>query len=380
MNILILGDGLEERSWARWLSGQTEHVVVAAFPGFPEIFPDLAIPKDFEAALAVSGVELMILGGAIQERDESLRRAAGAGLAVICMHPPGTNADGYYQVALSREETGALVVPDMPGRLHPGIIALRDALSSDAFGAFRNLRIEAPSDEHPPSANLANFAFPRWVDVARVFLGEVKTVNAIGDPPGIEPTRSLTVQLQSANERLAEMRLFPHEPAAKSRITLTCERATLTLELASDWSGPSRLQHSDGTTQEFVAWDAHAAIFDVLQRAKRGEIERPNLLDGTRAMELASAVVRGLKRGRAVDLNYEEVSETNNFKTIMTSVGCMILLSILFVLPLAMAGPSLGIPQTIYIAYAIPPILLFFFLIQSLKLAIKPEQRSQKSE
>ena len=70
----------------------------------------------------------MIVGGPIESRGESLRRAAAEGLAIICLHPPGRDSEPYYQVALSREETGASIVPDLPLRLHPGVTALRQAL------------------------------------------------------------------------------------------------------------------------------------------------------------------------------------------------------------------------------------------------------------
>ncbi len=86
---------------------------------------------------------------------------------------------------------------------------------------------------------------------------------------------------------------------------------------------------------------------------------------------MRSAAARSLRRGRSVDLHYEEVSEANNFKTVMTSVGCMVLLGCLVALPAALVGPALGIGQTIYIAYAIPPLLVVFALLQALRLAVK---------
>ena len=126
MNVLILGNGDEELSWARWLLGRPEHRLDAAFPGFAD--PALAgipTPDDLDDALARAGIEAVIVGGPIESRGESLRRAAAEGLAIICLHPPGRDSEPYYQVALSREETGASIVPDLPLRLHPGVTALR---------------------------------------------------------------------------------------------------------------------------------------------------------------------------------------------------------------------------------------------------------------
>lgn len=374
MNFLILGDGLEERAWAEALARRPEHRVAAAVPGFPDLFPDIPTPADLEAGLAVAGVDAVIVGGPLPLRDEALRRTAASGFAAICLHPPGENADPYYQVALSREETGAVVVPDLPGRLHPGVASLR----SPDLGPVRAFRVEVSG--RPVDRDLLE-TFARWVDVAAVFSGEVESLTALGEPPGESPTRSLTAQVRGA-ERTAELRLSAHRPGAKARLTLECEHGTLTLEVAPDWEGPSRLTRSEAggtTSEELPPWDPHGAILETFERTVAIGAGRPNLIDGTRAMELTSAAARGLRRGRSVDLHYEEVSEASNFKTIMTSVGCMVLLGILVALPAALVGPALGIGQTIYIAYAIPPLLVVFALLQVLRLAMKPPAPTGKA-
>ncbi len=380
MNFLILGDGPDERAWAELLAGRPDHRVVAATPGFPEQFPEIPTPADLEAALAVAGVDAVIVGGPLEQRDEALRRTAASGYAAICLHPPGENADPYYQVALSREETGAVVVPDLPGRLHPGVAALRKALSDGNLGGFRGLRIEAMA--RPDEGDLRE-TFARWVDLARVFLGEVESLTALGDPPGEVPSRALTVQLRGPGGRPAELRLSAHAAGGPARLIAECERGSFAMEVAPDWRGPSRLIRTGpggASSEELPPWDHRAAMLDAFERAVAGEATRPDLIDGTRAMELTSAAARSLRRGRAVDLHYEEVSETNNFKTVMTSVGCMVLLGCLVALPAALVGPALGIGQTIYIAYAIPPLLVAFALLQVLRLALKPAGPAGKPE
>ena len=87
-------------------------------------------------ALARQGIDTVILGGPIEQRGEVLRRSAAEGFAIICLHPPGPTPRPTYQVALSRAETGAVIVPDLPLRLHPGVAALRPAASTGELGAF----------------------------------------------------------------------------------------------------------------------------------------------------------------------------------------------------------------------------------------------------
>ena len=95
-------------------------------------------------------------------------------------------------------------------------------------------------------------------------------------------------------------------------------------------------------------------------------------------MELAEATVRSLRRGRTVDLHYEPISEESNFKSVMTSTGCMILIGALFAVLFALSGPPLGYNWTIYIAYLIPPILVIFVVLQTLRFAVrKPVSRKR---
>jgi predicted dehydrogenase len=377
MNVLILGNGDEELAWARWLLGRADHQLDAAFPGFGD--PELAgipAPRDLDDALARVGIDVVIVGGPIESRGEALRRAAAEGLAVVCLHPPGPDSEAYYQVALSREETGATIVPDLPVRLHPGVIALRQALSNNELGAFRALRWEVPVD--PPKTDLVRVAFPRAVDVVRALLGEIEALTATGDPPGDEPDLELVVQLRGGESRRAEVRLRSGaiEPA---RLTLLSSNGSLTLEIDRGFPIPSRLIRHTPTeppqVTEIAPWDSHEAIFSVLVSSigRHGgpELPAPSLLDGTRAMELSEAAARSLRRGRTVELHYESISEEATFKSVMTSTGCLILLALLFILPLSMAGPSLGLKWTLFIPYVIPPVLVIFVVMQVLRLAIR---------
>jgi myo-inositol 2-dehydrogenase/D-chiro-inositol 1-dehydrogenase len=371
MNFLIVGDGPQELAWARALLSHPEHRLAAACPGFKGL-PDVPGGPDFDAALAVAGVDAAIVGGEPGLRAEALRRVAGAGLPVLCLHPPGPDADAYYQVALSRQETGAVVAPDLPARLHPGVAALRKALDGGELGTFREIRYEGSVGEH--GTDLLGDAFPRVIDVVRALLGEVAAVTTTGDPPGDRPSSSLVVQLRGPRARRAEVRLWagPPEP---SRLIVAGSEGTLTLEHDPGFFGASRLVRRPATGAATVidlpAFDPSDAILDVLASAAAGRDAHPDLLDGTRAMEITEAARRSLRRGRTVDLHYEEVSELGNFKSVMTSLGCLILIGALLVLPLALAGPAFGARWTIYIAYAIPPLLVLFALLQLLRFAAR---------
>lgn len=373
MNILILGEGPAEEAWAHALVDHPEHRLWAACPGL-KAFPNLPGGHDLDDALATAGVEAVIVGGDPEFRAEGLRRAAAAGLPVICLHPPGPNADPYYQIALSRQETGAVVVPDLPARLHPGVAALVSALQTGGLGAYRELRYEFPVSSHTED-DLAGEHFPRVVDVVRRLVGEIEATTATGDPPGERPTLSLVVQLRGPEGRRAEVKLVAGS-SDSARLVLTGTEGTIALEHDPSFLGASQLvskRHGGPIeNREVEAWNPHTAILEVLTRAVKSiDTPHPNLLDGTRAMEVAEATARSLRRGRTVDMFYEEMSEAGNFKSVMTGVGCGMLVGALGLYCVALAGWAFGYRWSVYLAWAIPPLLFLFLILQLFRFAIR---------
>ncbi len=242
MNFLILGDGPEELAWAQAIHGHPEHTVAITCPGLKAL-PAIRSTADLDAALATPRVDAVVVGGWSELRSEGLRRAAAEGLAILALHPPGPNADPYYQVALSRQETGAVVVPDLPLRLHPGFADLEKALADGRLGAFRGVRYEATFPPDSPDADLLGRALPRTVDALRGLLGEVEAVNATGTPTNQQPRNSLHVHIRGPLGRHGEIRLevgpaLAHAPA---RWVVSGAEGSLTLEHDPDLLGPSRL-------------------------------------------------------------------------------------------------------------------------------------------
>ena len=377
MNILILGNDPEELAWAKWFRERGEHRLVAMFPGSHD--PALAgvpVARDLDDALARPGIDAVIVGGPIADRAESLRRAAAEGLAIICIHPPGLTPR-----RITRSPSAALkparslcrtcrcgCIRGWPSCVRP--------LSPASSGAFRGLRIEAQSGTQ--KLDLPRMMFTRIVDVVRALLGEIEALTATGDPPGQHPDLELIVQLRTAGTRRAELRLCAG-PDEACRISLLGASGSMTLEVDPRFEEPARLirrvtPHPD-EVHELQPWDAHEAIFSVLSesssRRDSTDLPHPSLLDATRTMELSEATARSLRRGRTVDLHYEEVSEEATFKAVMTSTGCVVLLIALFILPIALGGPALGLDWTIYIAYVIPPALVIFVAMQALRLAVR---------
>jgi hypothetical protein len=191
----------------------------------------------------------------------------------------------------------------------------------------------------------------------------------------------LIVQLRAGEKRRAELRIRSgHE--STNRLALNGASTTWTLEFDSLLEAPAVLVRQAASEQParqtLEPWDPHEAIYSSLLAAvrRRGAADPsgPSLHDATRAMELAEATARSLRKGRTVDLYYEPISEEASFKSVMTSTGCMLFIGSMLILPLALAGPPLGFGWTIYIAYIIPPLLVLFVILQTLRFAVRKSE------
>ena len=94
---------------------------------------------------------------------------------------------------------------------------------------------------------------------------------------------------------------------------------------------------------------------------------------------MSEATARSLRKGRTVDLHYEPISEEASFKSVMTSTGCMLIIGALLIIPLALAGPPLGLYWTIYLAYLILPVLVLFVILQTLRFAVRRSEPVETS-
>ncbi len=129
-----------------------------------------------------------------------------------------------------------------------------------------------------------------------------------------------------------------------------------------------------------LRWHANAQLLDDLRRAAddptRFDSASKHLpADGQpeddwqaacRVLELEEAIERSARRGRAIDLHHERVTERETFKSIMAAGGCLLLLWVLMLLVAAsvIEGLRIGSPLfgKIWILLLAGPLVLFLGL------------------
>ena len=209
-------------------------------------------------------------------------------------------------------------------------------------------------------------------------------MTATGDPPGERPTESLVVHLRGAGPRRAEVRLWagPAEPARLILVGASGDLDPGTARPTSRSRPGSSAAPADGpeSVTDLPDWDRHAAILSVLADAVAGPRRPPRPrrrhprdggLRGGRPEPPAGpdgrAALRGDQRGRDVQERDDVGRMPRPLRRSCSS------------LPVALAGPALGIGWTIYIAYAIPPLLVAFVALQFLRFAIRERPGPQTS-
>ena len=95
-------------------------------------------------------------------------------------------------------------------------------------------------------------------------------------------------------------------------------------------------------TESVPDWDPAAEVLATLQAALAGETVEPSWTDAVRSVELVEAVERSLRRGKQVELRWDDNPEESNFKSTMTALGCGLLVFGLVAIVAAAVGQKVA--------------------------------------
>ena len=156
---------------------------------------------------------------------------------------------------------------------------------------------------------------------------------------------------------------------ASARLILVGTKGRAVLDMHSDrpWSLQTEWQ-GEINQQAFPDWEPAAVVLDQFVAAVEGSESRPTWTDAAQAMELADAVERSLRRGRTIELHFEEHTEQGSFKGVMAAAGCLLLM---LGLGLTVAGALIGgfkFRVADYWAHGLLVALVVFLLLQTLRL------------
>jgi len=300
----------------------------------------------WESLMDARGCDAVLVGheGWSEQRAEAVRKLVQAGRTLVLSQPLELSMLWAYELDMIRKDSGALLIPILPDRLHPFVGRLRREIEESLAGAgglgtIETLEFKRRMADRSRDAVLRQLA--RDTDLVRVLIGEPRRLSTLGGADIDTAWSTLAVGFTGSTSLPARWQVMRGEPAGLT-LSLIGATGSQSVEIPdgadADWIWTTSPGDSGRTEQ--LLFSRGDAILDLLHggaiaASPAGTIPAAAWDDAARGIELAETVPRSVARGRAIDLHQEEFSELGTFKGTMASLGCAIVLGGLFVLLLA---------------------------------------------
>jgi myo-inositol 2-dehydrogenase/D-chiro-inositol 1-dehydrogenase len=221
--------------------------------------------------------------------------------------------------------------------------------------------------------------FVRDMELVRKLAGEMTRIGAMASRGEEVDYANLSVQMSGSGSVLARWSVVPAGREAGAKLTLMAGRDQATLQIF-DGDRPWQLEcttHGEVTQESFPDWDPPRAVLTRFEQAVAGSPQSPGWVEASRDMELADAIERSVRKGRTVDLYFEDHTEHGTFKGMMAAGGCLILMGALALIIVATTAVNLHVPLAHLWPYVLVVVLVAFLLLQLLKLAF-PGDRADR--
>ncbi len=306
----------------------------AALDGVPRADSWEALVDPRSSAAVLIGGE-----GWNETRAEGVRKLVQAGRTLVLAQPLELSMLWAYELDMIRKDSAARLVPVLPDRLQPFVARLKRAIEAGlagagALGPLETIECQRRLRDRSRESVLGQLA--RDADLLRVLVGDPRRLSTLGGGDLDTAWGTLAVGLTGAANLPVRWRVTRGESPGLT-ITLVGGSGSLAVDIPDGDGAEWTLVTEPGGRVERATFDRAATILGLLEGSSPtgAEIAPAVWDDAARAIELAETVPRSLAKGRAIDLHQEEFSEIGTFKGTMASLGCAIVLGVLFVLLLA---------------------------------------------
>jgi predicted dehydrogenase len=301
---------------------------------------------DWAALCEPGAVDAVIVARASddEQRADALRRLVQQRVPVLATHPVVDSMLVYYELDMIRRETACPMMPYLPGRWHPAAQRVSQWLlagETPELGRIEQLSFERRLHDRSKRAVLDQFA--RDVDLVRSLCGEVNRIGAMGPNDSDAAYANLAVQLDGPLGLPVRWSVAPLEDRPEGRIDVIGSQGRAIFRMPNDGDWELQLPGAAAPINA-NGWSPAAEAIQRLTRAIDGTDTAPNWIDAARSIELAESVERSLRKGRTLELHFEDYTEEGTFKGTMTSLGCGLLVGGLVLIVIVAVLNSLGFP------------------------------------
>lgn len=283
---------------------------------------------------------LVAAAGWTDSRAEAVRRLVQAGRTLVLSQPLELSMLFAYELDMIRRDSGALLVPMLPDRLHPFVARLRNWIEIRLpSGSVETITLEHGLVGRGRDDVLR--AFCRDTDLIRVLAGSPVRLSTLGASEGEAAWATLAIGLTCPARPPVRWQVVRADAPGLS-ITVVAADGTVRLMIPEPAfpvgcaeAGAWRWEESELT--ETSPFDRGAVMLGVLDETIAGvpgatDPPAASWDDAARGVEMAETVPRSVAKGRGIDLHQEEFTEIGTFKGTMASLGCGIVLLALAVI------------------------------------------------
>lgn len=321
MRFVLLSADAHARSLARTIEQSDDHEVVlradlAELSTARDDYDTAMIGFQPDSAKLLSAIRLLIA-----ERKP-----------IVLSHPVNLSVMAHYEIEMMAAEADAVIVPIWPLQRHA---AFDETLADDeslgagsgqvlSSAAGRQIRVSRSTTEQSHEGLLRLFS----QDMAslRPFVGDLTSVVGLC-PPGGKVLLPLNVQMKSKSGMLVQWSATAaaNDIAETMTIDGTSGGAMLVL---SPIASNQAVTESEGRKVYEVGAVLPVSVDALVDDLRRNGLESRRWESVTRSLELAEALEKSVRKGRLVQLSYENRGEVSAFKGTMASAGCALLVAV----------------------------------------------------
>ncbi len=367
-----------------WL-GDVRPQDTAAIAPFTTGLADRAGQWELLLDRAISDAVLVGRGTAPGElRAERIKRIVTEGVPLLVVHPAFDSVLPYYEIDMTRRESGDVVQHFNPLMGHP-VTSQFAAWVRDGhptIGQIHQLTCERRLVTAMREEALAQFAHD--IELLAAVAGDIRRVTAIGPADDAASFASLQIQMTAGgNASLRWSVACAATAEAGMELSLLGERGIATLripDVARSRQLDSQVEISEQGVRKsapLAPYDPARAAIDRLASTVGGSITARSAAastwdSATRAMEVVDAAELSRQKGRTMEVYQQQLTEQLAFRGTMAAIGCgLLLVAFAAVVVVGLLGGAEGIVRQ-RLAPSWPLVLLavlaFFLLLQAVPL------------
>ncbi len=326
-------------------------------------------------------------------RGEQVKRLVTVGMPLLIVHPAFQSVLAYYEIDMTRQESGSVVQHYNPLIAHPVTTEISGWVRNGhpTIGAIHQISCERHVTAPTRDEVLTHLA--RDVELLAAIAGDIRRVTAIG--PKLDDASYASLQIQILTTTAPSLRWSVGYATAASvelDIVLHGERGTATIRIQQppDTAPTWQLETNEHGVRNNDLLESYNPAPAAIHRLAESLTDSPpdskrNVSStwdaATKAMEVVDAATLSLQKGRTIEVFQQQLTERLAFRGTMAAIGCgLLLLAFMVLVAVGIFGGIEGNDRRQLIdswSIVLLALLAFFLLLQAVPFLAGKSKRDQ---